>query len=328
MDKGPEAQLLKAAAMQIPPAEKIVITVITDNLADATRRDERIAKRPVRRTSNLDAAMHAEHGLAYHIETVVDGRSHSCLFDFGADARGVLRNIELLQIDFQKIDAIALSHDHWDHQSALIDILKAKREEIRKVIPFYVGVGCFAGTYSRRPDGSIISATELRRNDVEQLGLVRIVEVTEPAQIIPGACLPGRIDQVTDYEKVAPTFLAREGNDYVQETFVGEQAVILHAKGRGLVVISGCAHRGIVNTVRQAQKITGIEKVCAVVGGFHLTGAKAELIQRTIADIKAIAPEYVVPTHCSGFETMMAFAREMPNEFLLNTAGTRYTIAA
>jgi len=328
MDKGPEAQLLKTAAVLIPPAEKIVITVITDNLADATRRDERIATRPVRRTSNLDAAMHAEHGLSYHIETMVDGRSHACLFDFGADARGVLRNIDLLKIDFQKIDAIALSHDHWDHQSALIDILKAKREEIRKVIPFYVGQGCFAGTYSRRPDGSIIRATELKKHDVEQLGLVRIVEVTEPAQIIPGACLPGRIEQVTDYEKVAPTFLAKQGGDYVQETFIGEQAVILHAKGRGLVVISGCAHRGIVNTVRQAQKITGITKVCAVVGGFHLTGAKTELIRRTIADIKALAPEYVIPTHCSGFETVMAFAREMPDEFLLNTAGTRYTIAA
>jgi 7,8-dihydropterin-6-yl-methyl-4-(beta-D-ribofuranosyl)aminobenzene 5'-phosphate synthase len=92
-------------------------------------------------------------------------------------------------------------------------------------------------------------------------------------------------------------------------------------------VLSGCAHRGIVNTVKHAQKTTGTEKVCAVIGGFHLTGAKPELIQRTIADMKAIHPEYIVPTHCTGFEAISAFAREMPDQLILNTAGTRYIMA-
>ena len=124
-----------------------------------------------------------------------------------------------------------------------------------------------------------------------------------------------------------PTFVAKKGNEFVQETFIGEQAVILNAKGKGLVVLSGCAHRGIVNTVKHAQKMTGIEKVYAVMGGFHLTGAKPELIQKTIADIKAINPQYIVPTHCTGFQAMSAFAREMPDQFILNTAGTKYTIA-
>ena len=113
----------------------------------------------------------------------------------------------------------------------------------------------------------------------------------------------------------------------MQETFIGEQAVILNAKGKGLVVLSGCAHRGIVNTVKQAQKMTGIEKVYAVMGGFHLTNAKPEVIQKTVADIKAINPEYIVPTHCTGFEAISAFAREMPDKFILNTVGTKYTIA-
>ena len=113
----------------------------------------------------------------------------------------------------------------------------------------------------------------------------------------------------------------------MQEDFIGEQAIVLNVKGKGLVVLSGCAHRGIVNTVKHAQKMTGIEKVHAIVGGFHLTGAKPELIQKTIADIKTIRPEYIVPTHCTGFEAISAFAREMPDQFILNTAGTRYTIS-
>ena len=91
-------------------------------------------------------------------------------------------------------------------------------------------------------------------------------------------------------------------------------------------MLSGCAHRGIVNAVKQAQKITGVEKVHAVIGGFHLAGVKPENVQKTIADIKKINPQYIVPTHCTGFEAITAFAREMPEQFILNTAGTKYII--
>jgi 7,8-dihydropterin-6-yl-methyl-4-(beta-D-ribofuranosyl)aminobenzene 5'-phosphate synthase len=97
---------------------------------------------------------------------------------------------------------------------------------------------------------------------------------------------------------------------------------------KGLVVLSACAHRGIVNTVKQAQKMTGIEKVYLVMGGFHLTGAKPEMIQKTVAGIKAINPQYIVPTHCTGFEAIDAFKKEMPDQFILNTAGTKYVITA
>ena len=186
----------------------------------------------------------------------------------------------------------------------MIEILKAKKDELRKGIPFYVGEQFFVGTYARRPDGNIASLLALKREDVEGLGFLKIVEVKEPTPIIPGAYLPGRVEQVTDYEKVAPNFVAKKGNEFVQETFIGEQAVILNAKGKGLVVVSSCAHRGIVNTIKQAQKMTGIEKVYVVIGGFHLTGAKPERIQKTIADIKAINPEYIVPTHCTGFQAI------------------------
>ena len=312
--------------VKIPESEKIVITVITDNLADATLPDFKIAKRLPRLDSPLDTAAHGEHGLSYQIETTVNGEPHSCLFDFAADPHGVLKNMNLLKMDLGKIEALGLSHDHWDHQAAFIEILKTKKESFRKGIPFYVGEQFFVGTYGRRPDGKVVTLMALKREDVEGLGFVKIVEIKEPTAIIPGAYLPGRVEQVTEYEKIPPNFVARNGNDFVQETFIGEQAVILNAKGKGLVVISSCAHRGIVNTVKQAQRMTGMEKVHMVIGGFHLTGAPPERIQKTIADIKAINPEYIVPTHCTGFQAISAFAREMPDQFILNTAGTKYTI--
>jgi 7,8-dihydropterin-6-yl-methyl-4-(beta-D-ribofuranosyl)aminobenzene 5'-phosphate synthase len=312
--------------IKIPEADKIVITFITDNYYDQIRPDDKIAKRHRPPRSVLDGALHAEHGLAYHVEAVVAGRSHSFLFDFATDVHGVKRNLDLLEIDFKALQALALSHDHFDHQAALVDLLEAKRDEIPKGIPFYVGERFFQGTYWRTPDGHVMDLLGLNREDIERLALVRIVEVRDPTPIVPGAFSTGRIEQVTEYERIPSVFVVKKGNQFVQEDFIGEQAIVLNAKGKGLVVISGCAHRGIVNAVKQAQAMTGLEKVHAIIGGFHLTGAKPDVIQRTIADIKAIRPDYVVPAHCTGFEAIAAFARELPDQFILNTAGTRYII--
>jgi 7,8-dihydropterin-6-yl-methyl-4-(beta-D-ribofuranosyl)aminobenzene 5'-phosphate synthase len=231
-------------------------------------------------------------------------------------------------MDLSKVEALGLSHDHWDHEAAFFEIMKAKKDEFRKGIPLYVGEQFFVGTYQRQPNGQVVSLTALNREDVSSLGFVRIVEIKEPTSFIPGAYFTGKVEQVTDYEKIPPGFLAKKGNEWVQETFPGEQAVVLNAKGKGLVVLSACAHRGIVNTVKQAQKMTGIEKVYLVIGGFHLTGAKPELVQKTVAGVKAINPRYIAPTHCTGFDAIEAFKKAMPDQFILNTAGTRYVITA
>jgi 7,8-dihydropterin-6-yl-methyl-4-(beta-D-ribofuranosyl)aminobenzene 5'-phosphate synthase len=317
---------LAQGVIKIPESESITITVLADNYVDATRRDEKIAKRLKRVTSPLDTAPHGEHGLAYQIENVVNGQSHCCLFDFGSDPEGVMKNLKLLKVDPAKVEALGISHDHWDHQQAFLGIMKANKDAFRKGIPLYVGDPFFAGTYQRLPNGNVISLLGLNRQDVEGLGFIKIVEIKEPTPFIPGAYFTGKVEQLTDYEKVPPRFVEKKGNEYVPTTYPGEQAVILNAKGKGLVVLSACAHRGIVNTVKHAQKITGIEKVYMVMGGFHLTGAKPEVIQKTVADIKAINPQYIVPTHCTGFDAVEAFSRAMPNQFIINTVGTRYVI--
>jgi len=325
-------ELLKGTALgqevvNIPEAEKIVVTIITDNYYDFLRGNEKIAIRHQPTSSILEAGVHAEHGLAFHIETTLQGRSNACLFDFGLDPHGVMKNLALFKIDLSKVKALGVSHDHFDHQAALIEILKTKKEEFSVPIPLYVGKEFFMGTFSRRrPDAGLVDLLSLKREDIEGLGFVKIVETKDPTPIIPGAYLSGKIDQVTEYERIPPFFVTKRAGKIVQEEFIGEQAVILNAKGKGLVILSGCAHRGIVNAVKQAQKITGVEKIFAVIGGFHLSGVKPELIQKTIADIKKINPQYIVPTHCTGFEAITAFAREMPEQFILNTVGTKYII--
>jgi 7,8-dihydropterin-6-yl-methyl-4-(beta-D-ribofuranosyl)aminobenzene 5'-phosphate synthase len=124
------------------------------------------------------------------------------------------------------------------------------------------------------------------------------------------------------------SYQIQRGEKIEPDTFPGEQAVFFNVKGKGLVVLSGCAHSGIVNTVKQAQKSAGTDKVHAIMGGFHLINAKPELIQSTVADIKAMKPDYIVGTHCTGFRGMVAFSKEMPDAFTINTAGTKYTFGA
>jgi 7,8-dihydropterin-6-yl-methyl-4-(beta-D-ribofuranosyl)aminobenzene 5'-phosphate synthase len=197
----------------------------------------------------------------------------------------------------------------------------------------YVGEEAFSQRFANLPAetfdvSGMIDLKQLRRDEIESLGVAKIVEIKDPTLIVPGAYLTGNIERVTEYEKGSPMLLIKRGEKMERDFFTGEQSLLFNVKGKGLVVISSCAHAGIVNTVKHAQKIAGVEKVHAVIGGFHLSGAKPEVIQRTIADIKAIAPEYIVPMHCTGFEAITAFQREMPDQFIINTAGTKYIFTA
>jgi 7,8-dihydropterin-6-yl-methyl-4-(beta-D-ribofuranosyl)aminobenzene 5'-phosphate synthase len=169
---------------------------------------------------------------------------------------------------------------------------------------------------------------QLRKEDIEALGL-KVVEVRTLTEIVPGAYFTGNIERVTGYESIPQTqFQIKRGDKMELDIFPGEQGVFFNVKGKGLVVISGCAHAGIVNTVKHAQKVAGTDKIHAIIGGFHLINVDPAIIQKSVADIKAMKPDYIVSTHCTGFEAIVAFSREMPNEFVLNTAGTQYTFTA
>ena len=316
-------------SVKMPEIEKATITIITDNYFDSLRPDSKIAKRfrGIPKSSIYNTNLHAEHGLACYVETVVDGKPHTLMFDFGVDSQGVGRNIGLLGIDFNTLEALVLSHGHFDHWGAMIDLLKSQREKVHKGIPLYVGEEVFLERFVQFPN-ALMSLEFLNRENIDSLGLVKIIQIKEPVAIIPGAYSTGKIERVTEYEKIPPMFLVQRGDKKEHDNFKGEQAIIMNVKGKGLVVLSGCAHTGIVNAVKHAQKMTGIEKIHAILGGFHLTGAKPDMIQRTVADVKSIKPDYIAPMHCTGHEAIATFEKEMPDQFILNTAGTKYLFTA
>ena len=305
--------------------DKLTIWVLADNYYDTNRREGKITKRY---RVVPGKSIHAEHGLSYYVETVINGKASACMFDYGLDPLGVMNNITLLGLDIGKTGAFSLSHGHYDHFTGAVSILKQNHSRIARGTPFYVGEEAFNHRYSLRPGRTEHDDIgQLNREEIEALGL-KVVEVKNPTQIIPGAYFTGNIERVTAYEKVAPTYLIKRSEKLERDDFPGEQALFFNVKGKGLVVLSGCAHVGIVNTVKHAQKVSGTDKIHAVMGGFHLINAKPEVIQTTVADIKAMKPDYIVPTHCTGFEAIVSFSREMPNEFILNTAGTKYTFGA
>ena len=304
-------------------ADEVRIWVLTDNYYDSLRPDSEVS---THYRVGAGECVHAEHGLSYYVEVSTGAGTSRCMFDFGLDGERILGNARLLGLDLGKSEAFVLSPGHFDLWPGAEEILR--RIGSPGGLPFYVGEEAFLRRGSLRPGTTEVQDIgKLERGGIEALG-VRLVEVREPARILPGIGVTGRIGRVTDYETPNPALLVRRGERMEPDDFRGELALFFVLKGKGLVVVSGCAHAGIVNTVRQAQKVSGVREVHAVIGGFHLINAPSDRIRRTLADIRELEPRYLVPAHCTGFEALTAFSREMPGVFELNTAATRYRFSA
>ncbi|HEY3276458.1 MAG TPA: MBL fold metallo-hydrolase [Syntrophorhabdaceae bacterium] len=317
---------ISTMAMKLPELDRLVITVVTDNYYDALRPDAAIAARFRTRPG---VSLHAEHGFSCFIETASQGREAAFMLDFGLDGAAINHNLEVLGIDLAKTDAFGLSHGHFDHWGALVDILALNREKIRKGTPLYLGEGAFETRYALVPGSADrLEIGRLDREALLALDLVTVREVKGPTEVIPGGFFTGPIERTTGYETASPLLLVQRGGEVEADTFSGEQAMAFNVRGRGLVVLSGCAHAGIVNTIMHVRRMAGMEKVHAIMGGFHLSHASPEKVEKTIADIKAIDPDYVIPAHCTGFEAVVRLSREMAGKFILNTAGTRYRFGA
>ncbi len=175
--------------------------MLTDNYYDALRPDSKITKRY---RVLPGKSIHAEHGLSYFIETVSNGKTARCMLDYGLDPIGVMNNIALLGLDLGQANAFSLSHGHFDHWMASVGILKQNQPKIAKGTPFYVGEEAFAHRYTLRPGTQdLADLGQLKKEDLEALGL-KVVEVKQPTQIIPGAYFTGNIERVTPYEKYRP----------------------------------------------------------------------------------------------------------------------------
>jgi 7,8-dihydropterin-6-yl-methyl-4-(beta-D-ribofuranosyl)aminobenzene 5'-phosphate synthase len=308
--------------------DKIEIVTLMDNYVDLLLGSTAVITRPPRAKGEeipTDTFL-AEHGLSLLV-TVFEGKEkHTVLFDTGYTEIGVPHNLEMLGLDLKGVEAIVLSHAHMDHTGALYALL----EKIQRPIPLFVHPGAFVfPRYKVLDDGKkLLFPRTLIRSELEARG-VEVRETKAPTLLAEGMMMvSGEVDRLTSFEKGLPNALVEKNGRMEKDSIPDDQALVLHLKDRGLVVISGCSHAGIVNTVLYARKISGVEKIHAVVGGFHLGGPAFEpIVEDTIESLKKMAPKIVVPMHCTGWSAVHRFSKEFPAAFTLNSVGSTIVLA-
>jgi len=325
------------AVVEFGTVPSVKITILVDNLADLLAESTDEVKR------FREGPLIAEHGFSALIELPEADRR--VLWDVGASASTVLENLRRMEIDPTSIGTIALSHGHWDHVAGLSDVLRAvcrapeakmfpagstDEELLRHARPSTISVIAHPAAFRERwgflKDGrryGPINATS--REEWEALG-ADVVESEDPYRIADGCWASGYVPRES-FETAGRSkeMRFRDGDRFLADDIEEDQSIFLHVEGKGLVVVAGCAHAGIVNTVRYAKRISGIDRVHAVLGGFHLGRASEDDIQRTVDAIAEMEPAMIVPSHCTGFAAMRRFAERMPDAFVLGTVGTAYT---
>lgn len=313
--------------MQLPEVDRLRLTSVVDNYLDPLLRDEGPAKRRPRGPVAYERCLCSEHGLAEIVESAQGTKTFSLLFDFAASPLVYLHNLNLLtedyRIDLKQIGTLVLSHGHWDHFGGLCGFLTEKRDDLGDQAKLYAGEDAFLHRLRKPPGGA--------RQDLGALDeafiagkRVEVVKVKSPEVLGRQALLSGEIARRTSYEKEASVVEVTRDGQSVVDNLDGEQALVYHLRGKGLVVLTACGHAGVVNTVLHAQEVTGVDKVHAVVGGFHLSGASKERIAQTVEGLASINPDLIIPMHCTGMATIDALSERMPARILYNSAGTQY----
>jgi 7,8-dihydropterin-6-yl-methyl-4-(beta-D-ribofuranosyl)aminobenzene 5'-phosphate synthase len=352
LDHAAHAAIVRIDAPQV---ERIVVREVTDGAHDIFLRGSEAPGLTVQRTAMTDAAqgrtLHSEWGLALHIESHRGGDAKQYLLDFGFTPEAYANNLDLLKIDPAAVDALIMSHGHYDHCGGLMGFLEARRTKMRKDLRLYTGgEDAFCHRMLRTPDGTFSDyGPQIDRRRLKALG-VETVQSEAPVEIEGHAFTTGAVPR-TSIEHVLPNswveFGVKDGlgcdpNAYMDHHFTPEElagkpqpdqhwhehATCFRLGDRGLVVISSCGHAGIINTLRRAQEVSGVDKIYALVGGFHLAPAPDDYLRQVMAELKKFDLEHVLPMHCSGQNFVDLAKQEMPEKLVLCTTGSRYTFTA
>jgi 7,8-dihydropterin-6-yl-methyl-4-(beta-D-ribofuranosyl)aminobenzene 5'-phosphate synthase len=338
-----------------PVIDELTVREITDNSHDIFLRGAESPGLVVRRTGFPEApegkTLQSEWGLALYLESRKDKDSRRYLLDFGFTPEVYANNLELLKIDVARVDALIISHGHFDHVGGLLGFLESYRARMRRALPLYTGgEDDFCRRFNRNSDGSFANfGTPLDRRKLRMLDITTMLSET-PIIMEDHAFTTGAIPR-TSIEQVLPNtwvqYGVRDGlgcdasaymnHHFTPEELAGKQvpdqhwhehATCFRLGDRGLVVISSCGHAGIINTLRRAQEVSGIDKIYALVGGFHLAPAQDDYLAKVMAELKTFDLEHVMPMHCSGQNFIDLAKREIPEKLVLCGTGSSFTFTA
>jgi 7,8-dihydropterin-6-yl-methyl-4-(beta-D-ribofuranosyl)aminobenzene 5'-phosphate synthase len=327
-------------AISLDPVDAVTVTTLVDNVTDLLLPDEGPAKRyPLARAvdpsiparflegGRTGDALRAEHGFSCLVTIEKAGRDVNVLFDAGLTPDGLVENMRRLEISPGDIDVIVLSHGHWDHTTGMDGLVRALG---RTNVPVLIHPDFWSRRRVAIPGGEPIDLPSTSRGALEGAGF-DIVEQQQPSFLLDGSLLvTGEVDRTTEFEQGHPLFQAyRDGHWQPDPLILDDQALVANLRGRGLVVLTGCGHSGIVNILRYVRKLTGEERIHAVIGGFHLSGPLFEPIIAPTCDALAdFSPDHLIPSHCTGWRAVHAIAARFPEAFIQNSVGTRFELRA
>ncbi|HLF78372.1 MAG TPA: MBL fold metallo-hydrolase [Dehalococcoidia bacterium] len=326
-----------AATIDLPPVDRVEITTLCENLVDSqvprAPSVDRLRPDPGRKIeSGLFAEarpepFHAAHGLSMLVRVTRAGITRSVLFDAGGSPDGLVHNLDSLGLSPRDWSCIVLSHGHFDHVLGLVGLQKRLK---RLDFPLTLHPDAYLMRGVLDPSGQINSIGAPSRPGLRDAGL-ELIETDQPSFVLEKmALVTGQVERTNSYEVGWPAHQANRGQGWAPDPLIcDDQALVVNVKGRGLVVLSGCGHAGIVNIVSHAQAITGVSKVCAVIGGFHLGGDYfQQRVPEVVRDLVALNPTILAPAHCTGYRAAFAIYQALPDAFVQNTVGTRITLEA
>jgi 7,8-dihydropterin-6-yl-methyl-4-(beta-D-ribofuranosyl)aminobenzene 5'-phosphate synthase len=323
--------------VELEPVDRVKITILMDNVTDPLLVDQEAVTRVnwpkallgaiptaaarVSPGSGVPDALIAEPGFSALVRIDKGGRERTLLFDTGVSPTGMVENMRRLGIAPADIELIVLSHGHWDHVTGMEGLVGRLG---RTKLPVMIHPEFWNRRRVRFPGLEPAELPATSRSALEDLGF-SIVEDRRPSFLLDGAVLiTGEVDRTTDFETGFQGHEAlRDGEWEADPLILDDQALVVSLRDRGLVVLSGCGHAGIVNTVRYARKLTGNDRVAAIIGGFHLSGPMFErIIEPTVDALGDLSPALVVPAHCTGWRAVHQLATRFPDEFVMCTVGT------
>jgi 7,8-dihydropterin-6-yl-methyl-4-(beta-D-ribofuranosyl)aminobenzene 5'-phosphate synthase len=312
--------------MILKEVEKVEVTCLVDNNVDVVLPNTEVARRPVLTRNWYEEPLIAEHGfcaaLTLHVE---EGVKHRLLLDSGLDALAASHNADVLSFDLSNCESLISSHGHIDHAGGLLNLRK-KMNTVQR-IPLVLHEDAFRNRLVKLQDGRAVNLPAPDRSLLTNAGY-EIIEKHSPSLWIEDRVLiTGEIPRTNNFEKGFPNHYSEieEGKMEADPLIKDDQAIILTVKDKGLVVITGCGHAGIINTLNYAKELTGEDRIFSVLGGMHLSGGLFEpIIPTTLQELEKLKPKFVIPCHCSGLKAMTEIARKMPSAFIQNSVGTNY----
>ena len=323
----------------VTPVDRLEVLVLVDNSTDSLSTNPKnvtaewsglLTGGRLRMMSGENICC-AHHGLSLLITVETGKDKHTLLFDAGPEGATFLRNARVLGVDFGEVEAIVLSHGHWDHAGGLLAAVEAVAAARGKNRPdCFVHPGMFAQRATQRPNGEFYVHELVHDPDKLARAGANVVNTREPQLAVGGAFyISGEVPRLTKYEIGLPGHVRRsdDGKSWVPDPLLmDERFISVHVKDKGQFIFSACSHAGLINVLNHARSTFPAVPLYGVMGGLHLSGVTEKIIPDTVSDLKSFGLKLLAPGHCTGWRALTAMSREFGNELVPSAVGKKYAI--